>query len=103
MLGSGTFGTVRLAYKTGNPEKKFAIKSILRSHIEESETSLDELAQELSILLSVDHPYIAKFYEAYLDNMYVHLVMEFCNGGDLSSRLEKIGKFEEADAKRIIK
>ena len=34
LLGSGTFGTVRLAYKTNNPEKKFAIKSILREKIE---------------------------------------------------------------------
>ena len=83
VLGSGTFGTVRLAYKAGKPEKKFAIKSIPREKVESTKTNLIDLEQELSILLSVDHPYIAKFYEAYLDNKYIHLVMEYCIGGDL--------------------
>ena len=32
-LGSGSFGTVRVAYKTVNPGKNFAIKSIKRDGI----------------------------------------------------------------------
>ena len=51
----------------------------------------------------MDHPYIAKFYEAFLDHKYVHLVVEYCKGGDLASQLEKNGKFEEQKVKRIIK
>jgi calcium-dependent protein kinase len=44
---------------------------------------MDLFEQELGILLSVDHPYIVKFYEAFLDHKYVHLVMELCHGGEL--------------------
>jgi len=66
------------------------------------EANLKLLEQELNILLSVDHPYIVKFYEAFLDHKYVHLVMEYCNGGDLSDKLLKIKKFREKDAKKII-
>ena len=51
----------------------------------------------------MDHPYIAKFYEAFLDHKYVHLVVEYCKGGDLSILLEKKGKFKEQEVKRIIK
>ena len=54
-------------------------------------------------MLSVDHPHIVKFYEAFLDHKYVHLVMEYCNGGELFERLLKIERFKEVDAKRIIK
>ena len=54
-------------------------------------------------MLSVDHPYIAKFYEAFLDHEYVHLVVEYCEGGDLCTKLEKIGKFQEKDVKSIVK
>ena len=67
------------------------------------EANLALLEQELNILLSVDHPYIVKFYEAFLDHKYVHFVMEFCNGGDLADKLMKIQRFRETDAKRIIK
>ena len=41
------------------------------------------LEAELDILLAVDHPHICTFYEAYLDHKYVHLVMEYCSGGEL--------------------
>ena len=34
VLGQGNFGTARLAYKIGRPEKKFAIKSLARKHVE---------------------------------------------------------------------
>ena len=100
ILGSGNFGTARLAHKVGNPAKKFAIKSLPRKKVE---ADLALLEQELNILLSVDHPHIVKFYEAFLDHKYVHLVMEYCNGGELFERLLKIERFGEAEAKRIIK
>ena len=57
----------------------------------------------MNILLSVDHPHIVKFYEAFLDHKYVHLVMEYCNGGELFEKLLEIERFKEPDAKRIIK
>ena len=100
VLGCGTFGTVRLAHKANNPDKKFAIKSLPRKKVEADLTLME---QELSILLSVDHPHIVKFYEAFLDHKYVHLVMEQCDGGELYERLVNISRFKEADANMIIK
>ena len=82
ILGSGNFGTARLAHKTGNKQKKYAIKSILRKKVEKD---LNLLEAELDILLKVDHPNICNFYEAYLDHKYVHMVMEHCSGGEVFS------------------
>ena len=92
VLGSGNFGTARLAHKTGNEQKKYAIKSIQRKKVEKD---LATLEAELDILLAVDHPNICTFYEAYLDHKYVHFVMEYCQGGELYTQLEQVGMFNE--------
>ena len=100
VLGSGNFGTARLAHKTGNTKKKFAIKSIQRKKVE---ADLNLLEAELDILLAVDHPHICTFYEAYLDHKYVHLVMEYCSGGELYTQLERAGQFSEDTARVYIR
>lgn len=52
----------------------------------------------------MDHPNIIKFYEAYVDEKYFHLVTEFCGGGELFEQIiSKRGKFSEAFASKIIK
>lgn len=64
IVGSGNFGTVRLANPVSNPDKVFAIKSIPREIID---NDIQMLEQELLILMEVDHPNIIKFYETYRD------------------------------------
>lgn len=100
VLGTGNFGTARIASKFADPDHKFAIKSIPRVKIE---SDMDLFEQELGILLSVDHPNIVKFFEAFLDHKYVHLVMELCHGGELFERLQQRKLFPEEDVKTIIK
>ena len=39
-LGSGSYGTVRIAYKTVNPGKRFAVKSMRREAIMGEEEDL---------------------------------------------------------------
>lgn len=47
------------------------------------------LKNELEALRSVDHPNIVKLYETYEDENYFHIVMEYCEGGDLLARFIK--------------
>lgn len=61
------------------------------------------LERELSILKGVDHPNIIKFVETYQDKEFFHIVMEFCNGGELFDRIIHKGKYAETDAATIIK
>ena len=100
ILGSGNFGTARLAHKTGNEQKKYAIKSIQRKKVEKN---LETLEAELDILLAADHPNICTFYEAYLDHKYVHFVMEYCQGGELYTQLEKVIMFSEDSTRKLIR
>jgi serine/threonine protein kinase len=48
------------------------------------EEDLEPVESELNILLQTDHTHIVKFYEAFLDHKYVHIVMELCPGADLN-------------------
>ena len=61
------------------------------------------MKRELEILKEVDHPNIIKLYETYEDELYLHLVMELCTGGDVCDRLIKKTSFSEAEAANIMR
>ena len=48
-----------------------------------------DLMQEASILQSLNHPNIVHFKELIVDNKndYIHIVMEYADGGDLSQKI----------------
>ena len=51
---------------------------------------------------SIDHPNITKFYEFYHDEKFFHLVIEYCSGGDLISKIIEQSNLTEEFTKRII-
>ena len=77
----------------------YAIKSILRENIEKDIKLLEE---ELFILRQVDHPNIVKFHQSYIDYRYVHIVQEFCTGGELFDRIVKEQRFTEKHAADVM-
>lgn len=96
-IGHGHFGTVRLAQRQ-DANKKYAVKSILKVRLKKGITVL---RNELSILRESDHPNIIKVYETYEDDTYVHIVMEYCKGGDLLDNLIQRGQYDEENAAKI--
>ena len=61
---------------------KYAIKSIERESF--AENNGKRLVEEINILVCMDSSYTIKFFGAYYDEKYVHLVMKNVNGGDMS-------------------
>ena len=55
------------------------------------------LKRELDILKALDHPNIIKFFEIYMDVMYIHFIMEHCDGGDLFKHVIKNGPLNESE------
>mmetsp|Transcript_20151 Transcript_20151/g.14586 ORF Transcript_20151/g.14586 Transcript_20151/m.14586 type:complete len:146 (+) Transcript_20151:3-440(+) len=100
MIGGGNFGTCRTAYKKTDPNKIFAVKSVLREKIAKD---INLLEAELEILKNISHPNIIKFHEAFIDHKYVHMVTDFCEGGELFDRIVKKGKFDEHYAAELAK
>lgn len=99
-IGTGQFGSVRLASPYSNLKEKYAIKSIPR---DSNEDYIRQLEKELRILKDVDHPNIIKFLETYQDQKYYHFVIEYWSGGELFNRLTELGSLSETDAASIIK
>jgi serine/threonine-protein kinase ULK/ATG1 len=88
LIGKGAFGEVYLTSKKGDDKKKYATKKIERAQVEKGE-GLKYLKNEIVILSYLKHPNIAKFEEVKKTKKHYYIVMEFCNGGELSKALEK--------------
>lgn len=99
-IGHGKYGVVRIVAKKSYDKKRFALKSIPKEHFH---SDIQVLEQEFEILKSVDHPNIINFYEMYVDDKNLHLVTEFCGGGELFYHIIDRGRFSEAYASKIIK
>ena len=50
---------------------------------------IEYIMEEVSILHSLDHPNIVKYYETYNDQKYIYLVMEYVTGTQLFDRITK--------------
>ncbi len=107
-IGRGNFGVVYLAQhkQTG---RKYVIKSISLRDISTSER--EAALQEVQLLSTLQHPFIVQYKESFLDSndnanepsssptltpsnstsskdaWNLHIVMHFCEGGDLASQI----------------
>ena len=92
-LGEGGFGSVvKVIHK--NTGQVRAMKIIPKNNLKQGYTE-EEIFREINILKKLEHPYIMKLYEFYSDEEYFYLINEFCSEGDLSEKLQKVGRFEE--------
>ena len=86
-LGKGAFGEVYLTSRKGDP-KKYATKKLDREEIESGE-GIKYLRNEIVILQYLNHPNIVKFQEVKKTKKHYYIIMEYCNGGELTKALEK--------------
>ena len=88
LIGKGAFGEVYLTSKEGS-SIKYATKTIKKSKYAKNEKAKIYLENELALLKEINHPNIVKLIEIQETFDYYHIITEYCNGGDLSSSLEK--------------
>lgn len=50
-----------------------------------------------------EHPNVVRIKGTYEDNVFVHLVMELCAGGELFDRIVQKGHYSEREAAKLIK
>ena len=86
-LGKGAFGEVYLTSKKGD-SKKYATKKLDREEIEHTE-SMRYLKNEIITLQDLNHPNIVKFKDVKKTKKHFYIIMEYCNGGELSKALDK--------------
>lgn len=105
-LGEGQFGITRKCVEKSTGTT-YACKTILKTKIQNEE---DEQAvkREIRIMKHLSgQPNIVEFKCAYEDKDSVHIVMEFCGGGELFKKIEALVNadkfYSEKDAVEIIR
>ncbi|KXS19284.1 Pkinase-domain-containing protein [Gonapodya prolifera JEL478] len=96
----GSFGVVRLATNRQNG-RLCACKIV--SKTPGATAIMEQLHREIEILKRVSsHPHIVELVEVFESPKKVHLVMEYCQGGELLNRMRQKPLFTEDDVRIII-
>ena len=100
VIGDGTSGQVRKAIHRATGTLR-AVKVLSLRH----NRGLNlQWQQEASILKSLDHPYIVKLVDAYMQpGVAMYLVMELVAGGDLFDRIVQMQSYTEVQARRTMR
>jgi serine/threonine protein kinase len=85
-LGSGSFGTV---YKVRRivDNSIYVIKDVRIGELSFREQ--EEAINEVNILAGIDSPYIVGYCDSFIEDGSLHIVMEYCNRGDLQALVKK--------------
>ncbi|KAL1920630.1 uncharacterized protein VTP21DRAFT_1007 [Calcarisporiella thermophila] len=99
-LGEGNFATVRLAKhrKTG---ESYAVKIIEKARFWAKAKARLALQQEISILMSINHPCIIRIFGVFDEDKYLYIVLELANGGELFDYVIEKQKLSEIEAQQI--
>ncbi|KAK3148540.1 hypothetical protein QOZ80_3BG0296340 [Eleusine coracana subsp. coracana] len=100
LVGKGSFAKVfRAAHRrTG---ARVAVKAIDRELVDKRVH--EGILQEREILNSISHPNILRLLDTIDTGKVLYLVLEYCDGGDLGSFLNKHGRLPEATAKDLMR
>jgi calcium-dependent protein kinase len=94
-IGKGSYGSV---YKAMHKDTHgtYAIKSVPAA-------VKRDRREDVSLVKSLDHPNIIKFFESFGDHLSTQLVMECCEGGTVSERLADVGYFAEDQTRALMR
>ncbi|XP_029903313.1 cGMP-dependent protein kinase 1 [Myripristis murdjan] len=95
-LGVGGFGRVELM-TTLNHGKYYAIKRVSKKLIV-AKRQEEHVLFEKKILKGIQSDFIVRLHAAFKDTRYIYMVMEFCGGGEIWTKLKEVGRFDEAIA-----
>ncbi|KAF4519166.1 hypothetical protein B566_EDAN008229, partial [Ephemera danica] len=99
-IGSGSYATVYKAFKKSGPREVVAIKCVEKTKL--STATIDNLITEISLLKKIKHPNIVEMKDFLWDSTHIHIVMEYCAGGDLSTYIHKKRQLSEKLCQRFL-
>ncbi|CAF3681032.1 unnamed protein product [Rotaria sordida] len=85
LIGSGAFGQAWLV-QPKEEEKKFVMKEIKIAKMAKKER--DDARKEVKVLSEMKHPYIVSYIDSFEDPVSLFIIMDYCDGGDLHSRVQ---------------
>lgn len=87
-IGCGSYATVYKAFKKDGSKEVVAIKSMDKTKLS-SKSSVDNIITEIQLLKILKHEHIVEMKDFFWDDRYIYIVMEYCDGGDLSNFIKQ--------------
>eukprot|EP00741_Cyanophora_paradoxa_P011754 tig00020563_g11358.t1 len=87
-LGDGDTGKVFLVRLRGTSQL-YALKTVSKKKAQD-ESKVTRILIEREILELADHPFVIRLEAAFQNEEYLFLVLEYCSGGDLFTRLQSL-------------
>ena len=87
-IGEGAFGEVYITKVKGDDKTLYATKKLDRQTVDTTEAK-KYLENEIKLLRYLNHPNIVKYKDLKKSKNHYFVIMEFCNGGELSEALQK--------------
>lgn len=87
LLGVGSYGKVFRVTKRKDEKSSFVLKQISLFNMKSDE--IKEVKNEAKILSSINSRYIVKYFESWIENTCLNIIMEFCEKGDLSKLIKQ--------------
>lgn len=99
-IGAGSYATVYKAFKKDGCREVVAIKCVDKSSL--SKSAIDNIVTEIYLLKILRHENIVEMRDFFWDEGHIYIVMEYCDGGDLSSFIKKRHKLPEQICRRFL-
>lgn len=101
-IGLGGFGEVRRCTHRITGAIR-AVKIYSKEQFGNNSIEQGKMLEEMEILKKLDHPNIIRVYDFFEDSKNYYLVMEYCEGGELFNKIEKMSRFSEDEAALIMR
>ncbi|XP_048128557.1 calcium-dependent protein kinase 28 isoform X2 [Rhodamnia argentea] len=104
LLGHGQFGYTYVAIDRANGDR-VAVKRIEKNKMV-LPIAVEDVKREVKILRALTgHENVVQFYDAFEDDSYVYIAMEYCEGGELLDRIlaKKDSRYTEKDAAVVVR
>lgn len=95
-IGRGAFGSAHLVTLRGTTEK-YVVKKIPIELLTDKEKA--QSFREVELLAKLKHPNVVEYRENFVKDNVIHIVMAYCDGGDLAEKIrERVALLEQAAA-----
>ncbi|KAK0080258.1 hypothetical protein PV325_000225 [Microctonus aethiopoides] len=99
-IGTGSYATVYKAVKKNGSRDVVALKCVDSSIL--SKSAINNLITEINLLKILKHKHIVEMKDFFWDNRHIYIVMEYCDGGDLSTFIKKRSKLAENICRKFL-
>ncbi|DAZ94286.1 TPA: hypothetical protein N0F65_010883 [Lagenidium giganteum] len=97
MIGCGGFGHVMVARHRAT-DQLVAIKTLSKKAIATQHQIQHSLSEKAVLTLCRHHPFIIQMHAAFQTIDHLHMVLDYCPGGELFFHLSRVGRFREHQA-----